>query len=111
MNSNQAKDRTSSSSSQWRTAMSTFRTFTAALAVALTVASAPTFAQSRVNQAGYAARAQATQSVVTQDGVPLDRAQALRACNDLAAPFRNSSWGHGQDDVYRVCMARHGQPE
>jgi hypothetical protein len=91
--------------------MNTFRTLTAALAVALTVASAPAFAQGRVHQAGYAARAQATQSVVSQDGVPLDRAQALRACNELAAPFKNSSWGHGQDDIYRSCMARHGQAE
>jgi hypothetical protein len=91
--------------------MNTFRTFTVALAVALTLASAPALAQSRVHQGGYAARAQATQSVVTQDGIPLDRAQALRACNDLAAPFKNSSWGHGQDDIYRSCMARHGQAE
>ena len=91
--------------------MSTFRTFTAALAVALTLASAPALAQSRVHQGGYAARAQATQSLIVQDGVSIDRAQALRSCNDLAAPFRNATWGHSQDDVYRSCMARHGQPE
>lgn len=92
--------------------MITIRNFTAVLAIALTVASAPALAKSRASShPGYSARAQAIESMVTQDGVSLDRAQALRACNDLAAPFRNYTWGHIESDVYRNCMVRHGQSE
>ena len=89
-----------------------FRNFTAALAVALTVISAPALAQGRANHAGFAARAQAQiQNVITQDGVSSERAQALRACNALAAPFKDYTWGNTQADLYRSCMTQRGQQE
>ena len=91
-----------------------FRNFTAALAVALTVISAPALAQSRASHVGHAARAahaQAIEGVISPDGVSPERAQALRACNDLAAPFKNYTWGSTQGDLYRSCMAQRGQQE
>jgi hypothetical protein len=91
--------------------MSSFRNFTAVLALALTVVSAPVLAQGRTGHAGYAARAQATDSVIVKDGVSNGRAQAVRACNDLAASFKEYTWGHAQSDLYRSCMAQRGQPE
>jgi hypothetical protein len=93
--------------------MITFRNFTttaAALAIALTVVSAPAFAKSR-GQGGHEARAQAVEGVLVQDGVSRDRAQALRECNNRAAPFKEYTWGNTQSDLYRVCMVQHGQPE
>jgi hypothetical protein len=90
-----------------------FGKFTAAVAVALTVAvSTPALAKSRGAQAGHAARAQAIERVITQEGVSLDRAQALRFCNDLAVPFKEYTWGGNQaSQIYRSCMAQQGQLE
>ena len=90
-----------------------FGTFTAALAVALTIAaSTPVLAKSRAAQAGHAAHAQAIEQVVTQDGVSLDRAQALHDCSDKAAAFKEYTWGGNQaSQIYRSCMAQHGQQE
>jgi hypothetical protein len=39
------------------------------------------------------------------------RAQALRECNARAAPYVNRDWGVIQGDIYRACMAEHGQME
>jgi hypothetical protein len=91
--------------------MINFRNFTAALAVALTCASAPALAKSRATHVGHAVLMQATDGVIAPDGVSPVRAQALRACNDLAAPFKNYTWGNTQSDLYRSCMTQHGQPE
>ncbi len=91
--------------------MANFRKLTAALAVTLALVSAPALAQSRTNHAGHAARAQAFESVIVQDGVSADRARALRACIDLAAPFKNYAWGNTEIEIYRSCMVQHGQPE
>jgi len=88
--------------------MITFGKLSAAVAVALTLASAPALAKSH---AGRAARAQAIEDVISQEGVSLERAQALRACNVIAAPFGNYTWGVTQSDVYRNCMTQHGQAE
>ena len=89
-----------------------FRIFAAALGVALTVASAPALAKSRANQAGYAARAQAVESVVVDgNGISAERAQALRECNQLAEPIKGYTLITSQFAAYRVCMQQHGQPE
>jgi len=86
---------------------------TAGLVLGLVVTSAvPALAGSRPVGPGYNARAQAVEQSISGDGiVSPDRAQALRACNDLAAPFKDYTWGNTQADLYRSCMAQHGQPE
>ena len=89
--------------------MINYLTFIAVAAIGLTVASVPALAKSRGAQLGYGARAQAIESVT--DGVSRERAQALRDCNDLSAPYRNSIWGNWQSDIYRSCMAQRGQQE
>jgi len=92
-------------------ALTSLATFAAALAVVLTVTSAPALAKSRA-QAGHAARAQAIEHVVTQDGVSLERAQALRDCNNQVTSFKEYTWGgNAPSQIYRSCMAKHGQPE
>jgi hypothetical protein len=95
------------------TTLTNLATFAAALAVVLTVAaSTPALAKSRPAQAGHAARAQAIEQVITQDGVSLNRAQALRDCNNQVASFKEYTWGgNAPSQIYRSCMAQHGQPE
>src|SRR5262245_7281294 len=95
------------------TTLTNLATFAAALAVVLMVAaSTPALAKSRAAQAGHAARAQAVEQVITQDGVSLDRAQALRDCNNQVASFKEYTWGgNAPSQIYRSCMAKHGQPE
>ena len=39
------------------------------------------------------------------------RAQALQQCNRLAARFPLHDWGNTQIQLYRSCMAQHGQQE
>ena len=39
------------------------------------------------------------------------RAQALQQCNRLAARFPIHDWGNTQIQLYRSCMAQHGQQE
>ena len=39
------------------------------------------------------------------------RAQALQQCNRLASRFPLHDWGNTQIQLYRSCMARHGQQE
>jgi hypothetical protein len=39
------------------------------------------------------------------------RAAALRQCSALQQKDLEYLWGVQQDDIYRACMAEHGQPE
>ena len=39
------------------------------------------------------------------------RAQAIQQCNRLASRFPLHDWGNTQIQLYRSCMARHGQQE
>ena len=87
------------------------RKFTAALAVALAVVSVPALAKSRASHVGRLVLEQSIEGATAPDGVSPERARALRACNELAAPFKNYSWGNTADDLYRSCMTQHGQPE
>jgi hypothetical protein len=59
----------------------------------------PTLAKSRAMHPGEPAE------------VSAERAQALRDCNNVAAPFRDYGWGVTQIDCYRSCMAQRRQPE
>ncbi len=86
--------------------------FIAALGIALTMASAPALAKSRAAHPGYAARAQATESVIGEGiSVSLQRAQALRECSQLAEPVKVYSLVQNNSAVYRNCMYRHGEQE
>lgn len=89
--------------------MINYLTFIAVAAIGLTVASAPALAKSRGVQLGHEARAQAIESLT--EGVSLDRAQALRDCNQLAEPIKSYTLITAQFAAYRSCMAQHGQQE
>ena len=39
------------------------------------------------------------------------RAAAIRACSAIAAPYKDTTWGHMGIHQYRTCMAQHGQAE
>ena len=85
----------------------------AGLVLSLVVTSAvPAFAGNRHVVPGHNARAQVIEQSIGGDGiVSPNRARALRECNEQAAGFRDYTWGHTQSDLYRSCMAQHGQPE
>jgi len=78
---------------------------TVALALGLAVAAtaSPTLAKSRAHHPGQAAQ--------LIEGVSPQRARALRECSALAAPFKEATWNNWEFDLYRSCMAQHGQPE
>ena len=92
--------------------MTNFRTFIPALAVALTMVSAPAFAKSQASHAGHAARAQAIEQVIDDgSGLSPDRARALRECNEVANVIKTYTLVTSQFAIYRSCMAQHGQQE
>jgi uncharacterized membrane protein len=76
--------------------MMTMNTRLAALAFAIAVAAvaSPAVAQRNNN-----------------DEVSAARAADLRECNNVAKGYVDYNWGVRQSDVYRACMAEHGQPE
>ena len=39
------------------------------------------------------------------------RAAAIRACSAIAAPYKDTTWGHMGIHQYRTCMTQHGQAE
>lgn len=39
------------------------------------------------------------------------RTADLRECNSQAQGYYDYNWGVRQSDIYRACMAEHGQPE
>ena len=86
---------------------------TAGLVLGLVVTSAlPALGASRAVPPGYNARAQAIEQSIGGDGiVSPNRARALRECNDKAGGLRDYAWGVSQSDVYRACMAGHGEAE
>lgn len=91
--------------------MINFQNFARVLATALSLASTPGLAATHATHAGYTANAQAIEGVIAPDSISPARERALRECNDRAEPFKNYTWGHAQTDIYRSCMAGHGQPE
>jgi hypothetical protein len=78
--------------------MMTMNTRLAALAFGIAVAAvavvaSPAVAQRNNNEASAA------------------RAEALRECSARQQKDLEYLWGVQQDDIYRACMAEHGQPE
>ena len=86
-----------------------FNKTTAALALGLvlTVGATPALAKKQVAPPGYAAQARA------MGDLPLSvaRAAAIHECNEKVAALKDYTWGVIETDVYRACMAQHGQPE
>jgi hypothetical protein len=61
---------------------------------------------------GLAVSALATPSFAQRsEGMSSSRAQALKDCNTQAAKYKQYVWGDYEIDVYRACMAQHGQQE
>jgi hypothetical protein len=91
--------------------------------VAATALASPAFAQSsellvapRAHSGYGQASPYSAYGAVTPFGSPLQttntgREQALRDCNQTAAPFKENTWGSMQIQQYRSCMAQHGQAE
>ena len=89
---------------------------TAALAVGLALAVAsPAMAAQRTQHPGHAARAQAVQSQqlapAEVEGMTGSRAKAIQDCMETSGKFSQSSWGNTQVQLYRSCMAGHGEVE
>jgi hypothetical protein len=84
-----------------------FRNLVLAFAIAAVTASTPALAagQHRAGFNAYAAVPGAAESINAE------RAAALRECNAATSSMRDYTWGVQIADVYRSCMAQHGQPE
>ena len=75
-------------------------------------ATLPAFGANRVIAAGQNARAQAVMQDIGHDGiVSLDRARALRDCNDRVGGLAEQSLGNHRLAIYRACMAERGEVE
>ena len=96
--------------------MINFRNVTAALVLGVAlVGASPALAAQRIQHPGHAARAQAVQ---VDQGVPGGvegmsgaRAKAIQDCMGVSGKFSQSSWGNTQVQLYRSCMAGHGEVE
>ena len=86
---------------------------TAGLVLGLVVTSAlPALGANRVISPGHNARAQAITQDIGRDGiVSLDRARALRDCNDRVGGLAEQSLGNHRLAIYRACMAERGEVE
>jgi hypothetical protein len=96
--------------------MINFTNVTAALVLGVALAGAtPALAAQRIQHPGHAARAQAVQGDLAGpdgvEGVSGARAKALQDCMGRSGKFSQSAWGTTQAQVYRSCMAEHGEVE
>ena len=95
--------------------MINFKNVTVALVLGLALAGAsPALATERIHHPGHDARAQAIQSeqaIPGAEGVTGSRAKAIQDCMGTSGRFSQSSWGNTQVQLYRSCMAGHGEVE
>ena len=94
--------------------MINFTNVTAALALGVALIATPALAAQRIHQPGFAARAQAVQSNQVPgdvNGVTGSRAKAIQDCTGLSGKFSQNTWGNTQAQLYRSCMAGHGEVE
>ena len=95
--------------------MISFTNITAALVLGIALAGAtPALAAQSIHHAGHAARAQAVQSeqaVPGVEGMSGARVKAIQDCMGTSGKFSQSSWGNTQVQLYRSCMAGHGEAE
>jgi hypothetical protein len=100
---------------RWRTIMINFTKVTAALVLGVALAGAtPALAAQRIHHSGLNARAQAVQSeqaLPGVEGVSGSRAKAIQDCMGTSGKFSQSTWGNTQVQLYRSCMAGHGEVE
>jgi hypothetical protein len=82
------------------------RNLVLAFAIAAVTSSTPALAAAK--RAGFNAYASAPGAT---ESISAGRATALRECNAVTANMREHIWGGQIADMYRSCMARHGQPE
>jgi len=83
----------------------------AGVALGLIVTSTFSLAASRVPP-GHNARAQAVEQSLSGDvTVSPNRARAFHECNDRAGKLTEYLWGVRQTEVYRACLAEHGEAE
>jgi hypothetical protein len=92
-----------------------FTTTAISLGLALALTAGPATAAKRAAHPGYEANAQATEAIPDADftGSELSamRAKTLHDCEASRDTQTDYTWGVRRDDVYRACMASHGQPE
>ena len=96
--------------------MINFTNVAAALVLGAALAGAtPALAAQRIHHPGHAARAQAVQGDLAGpggvEGVTGSRAKAIQDCMATSGKFSQSSWGNTQVQLYRSCMAGHGEVE
>jgi hypothetical protein len=94
--------------------MINFTNITAALVLGVALAGAsPALAAQRIHHPGHAARAQAVpgDQVPGVEGVSGPRAKAIQDCMGTSGKFSQHSWGNTQVQLYRSCMAGHGEAE
>jgi hypothetical protein len=95
--------------------MINFTNITAALVLGVALASAsPALAAQRIHHPGHAARAQAVhseQALPGVEGVTGSRAKAIQDCMGSSGKFSQSTWGNMSIQLYRSCMAGHGEAE
>ena len=95
--------------------MINFTNITAALVLGVALASAsPALAAQRIHHPGHAARAQAVQieqGLPGVEGMSGARAKAIQDCMGSSGKFSQSTWGNMSIQLYRSCMAGHGEVE
>src|SRR5690349_16177332 len=105
--------------SRWRRTMINFTNITAALVLGVALAGAsPALAAQRIHHLGHHlghdARARAVQSDLAAPGVEGmsgARAKAIQDCLGISGKFSQTSWGNTSVQLYRSCMAGHGEVE
>ncbi len=85
------------------------RSIILAATIAVVTASSPALAASHHSRAGFNAYGAAIGQV--GESIDAERAQALRDCTGATSKMTDYTWGVQVGDLYRSCMARHGQPE
>jgi hypothetical protein len=95
--------------------MINFTKVTAALVLGVALAGAtPALAAQRIHHPGLNARAQAVQSeqaLPGVEGVSGSRAKAIQDCMGTSGKFSQTTWGNTSIQLYRSCMAGHGEVE
>jgi len=94
--------------------MINFTNVTAALVLGAALIATPALAAQRIHHPGFAARAQAVQSDQAPggvEGVTAARAKAIEDCMGTSGKFSQHGWGNTQVQLYRSCMAGHGEVE
>jgi hypothetical protein len=95
--------------------MTSFMRILGAIALGLAVAAgaSPAFASTHGHIVRSPVYSDAPSSAYNGGGYPITaaRAAALRECTALESLYPEHDWGVQEIDIYRACMAEHGQVE